>query len=282
MTTCTYSTDSPANVRTGLLVLPMFHGPKGPLPGPGVKEVGLEQAYRDAKLTGKKQENLLVVRRDGDRFTAGAVLLVGAGDKAELDVERRQARAGSGGERVPALRDRRDHVPAGGHREGRRRRDAGGGRGHRARQLPLRSLQDREVRDQAAHPDHGARLGAGRCEGGARGRQARAGRRRGRLLGARPGEHAGRRHAARADRARGAEDGARGRPPLQGLGEARAGEGRVRRHPRRRRRQREPPAPDRALVQGRRHRDTRSRSPARASRSTPAACRSRTPRAWRR
>ena len=84
MTTCTYSTDSAANVRTGLLVLPMFRGPKGPLPGPGVKEVGLEQAYRDAKLTGKKQENLLVVRRDGDRFTAGAVLLLGAGDKAEL------------------------------------------------------------------------------------------------------------------------------------------------------------------------------------------------------
>jgi leucyl aminopeptidase len=62
----------------------MFQGPKGPLPGPGVKDVGLEQAYRDAKLTGKKQENLLVVRRDGDRFAAGAVLLVGAGDKAEL------------------------------------------------------------------------------------------------------------------------------------------------------------------------------------------------------
>ena len=84
MTTFSYSTDSPATVAAGVLVLPMFHGPKGPLPGPGVKEVGLEQAYRDAKLTGKKQENLLVVRRDGDRFAAGAVLLVGAGDKAEL------------------------------------------------------------------------------------------------------------------------------------------------------------------------------------------------------
>jgi len=84
VTTCSTSTDSPANVRTGLLVLPMFHGPKGPMPGPGVKEVGLEQAYRDAKLTGKKLENLLVVRRDGDRFAAGAVLLVGAGDKTQL------------------------------------------------------------------------------------------------------------------------------------------------------------------------------------------------------
>ena len=37
MTTCSYATDSPANVRTGLLVLPMFLGPKGPMPGPGVK-----------------------------------------------------------------------------------------------------------------------------------------------------------------------------------------------------------------------------------------------------
>ncbi|MGZ5296832.1 MAG: leucyl aminopeptidase [Actinomycetota bacterium] len=84
MTTFSYSTDAAAKVRAGVLVLPMFHGPTGPLPGPGVKEVGLAQAYRDAKLTGRRQENLLVVRRDGDRFAAGAVLLVGAGDKAEL------------------------------------------------------------------------------------------------------------------------------------------------------------------------------------------------------
>ena len=84
MTTFSYATDAPATVKAGVLVLPMFLGPKGPLPGPGVKEVGLEQAYRDAKLTGKKLENLLVVRREGDRFAAGAVLLVGAGDKTQL------------------------------------------------------------------------------------------------------------------------------------------------------------------------------------------------------
>jgi len=84
VTTFSYATDAPATVKAGVLVLPMFLGPKGPLPGPGVKEVGLEQAYRDAKLTGKKLENLLVVRRDGDRFAAGAVLLVGAGDKTQL------------------------------------------------------------------------------------------------------------------------------------------------------------------------------------------------------
>jgi leucyl aminopeptidase len=77
--TFTYSSDAPAKVRVGVLVLPVF---QGPVPGPGVKEVGLERAYRDAKLTGKPNENLLVIRRDGDRFAAGAVLLVGVGDKA--------------------------------------------------------------------------------------------------------------------------------------------------------------------------------------------------------
>ena len=81
MTNASFSTDAPATVRAGVLVLPVF---QGPVPGPGVKETGLEQAYRDAKLTGKKGENLLVVRRDGDRFAAGAVQLVGVGDKAEV------------------------------------------------------------------------------------------------------------------------------------------------------------------------------------------------------
>jgi leucyl aminopeptidase len=81
VTTASFSSASPAAIRAGILVVPVF---KGPLPGPGVNEVGLERAYRDAKLTGKKHENLLVVRRDGDRFAAGAVLLVGVGEKAEV------------------------------------------------------------------------------------------------------------------------------------------------------------------------------------------------------
>jgi len=81
MTTSSYSSGSPAEIRAGILVLPVF---QGPVPGPGVKEVGLERAYRDARLTGKPNENLLVVRRDGDRFAAGAVLLVGVGDRGEV------------------------------------------------------------------------------------------------------------------------------------------------------------------------------------------------------
>ncbi len=255
MTTFSYSTDSPANVRTGLLVLPMFHGPKGPLPGPGVKEVGLEQAYRDAKLTGKQQENLLVVRRDGDRFTAGAVLLVGAGDKAELTsnvVRRVLGRAASAFPRFGTVATTFPQAVTG--------KGAVDAMQAAVEGIVLGSYRFDRYKTATSETKPLTRItvlgsAQGRREGRARGRQARAGRRRGRVLGARPGEHAGRRHAARADRARGAEDGARGRAPLQGLGQARAGEGRVRRHPRRRRRQREPAAHDRALVQGRRHRD---------------------------
>ncbi len=83
MTTFSYSTDAASAVRTGVLVLPVFQGPE---PGPGVREVGLAQAYRDAKLTGKLGETLLVIRRDRDRFVADAVLLVGVGQKDAFDV----------------------------------------------------------------------------------------------------------------------------------------------------------------------------------------------------
>jgi leucyl aminopeptidase len=83
VTTFSYSTDGASAVRTGVLVLPVFQGPE---PGPGVREVGLAQAYRDAKLTGKPGEHLLVTRRDRDRFVADAVLLVGVGPKDAFDV----------------------------------------------------------------------------------------------------------------------------------------------------------------------------------------------------
>ena len=81
MTTCTVSTDAAREAR-GLLVLPMFEGPD---PGPGVKDVGLGSAFADAKLSGKAGQSLLVTRRDGDRFAADAVLLVGLGPKADVD-----------------------------------------------------------------------------------------------------------------------------------------------------------------------------------------------------
>ncbi|MBI3648984.1 MAG: leucyl aminopeptidase [Actinobacteria bacterium] len=78
-----YSTESPAKVKADVVVLPVF---KGPDPGPGVKDTGLDRAYAAAKLTGKTGENLLVPKRSGDRFAAGAVLLVGAGERKEFTV----------------------------------------------------------------------------------------------------------------------------------------------------------------------------------------------------
>ena len=74
MTTYTFSTESPADVDTGLLILPVFEGGD---PGPGVRETGLRDAFAAAKLTGKKGETLVVTGRDGDGFAAGAALLAG-------------------------------------------------------------------------------------------------------------------------------------------------------------------------------------------------------------
>ncbi len=84
MTTFSFSTESPEQVRAGVLVVPVF---EGPAPGPGVKEIRLEGAYRDAKLTGKPNETLLVPKRDGDRFAADAVLLVGVGPRDAFTID---------------------------------------------------------------------------------------------------------------------------------------------------------------------------------------------------
>ena len=106
MTTYTFSTESPADVDTGLLILPVFEGGD---PGPGVRETGLRDAFAAAKLTGKKGETLVVTGRDGDGFAAAAALLVGVGPKAEFDVTalRRALRL----HQMMALRSRqREHV----------------------------------------------------------------------------------------------------------------------------------------------------------------------------
>jgi leucyl aminopeptidase len=83
VTSFSFSTDRPAAAKAGVLVAPVF---EGPVVGPGAEDLGLEQSYRDAKLTGKKGESLLVTKRDGDRFAAGAVLLVGVGERGGFDV----------------------------------------------------------------------------------------------------------------------------------------------------------------------------------------------------
>jgi len=78
-----FSTESAAEVDAGLLILPVFEGGD---PGPGVREVGLADAYGAAKRNGKKGENLLVAGGADTGFAAGAVLLVGVGPKADFDV----------------------------------------------------------------------------------------------------------------------------------------------------------------------------------------------------
>jgi leucyl aminopeptidase len=88
VTTFSYSDASPVEVRAGLLIVPMFQGPAG---GADVRSLGLARTASDAKLIGRKGEQLLVTKRAGDRFQAGAVLLAGVGpkDAFTLDVARR-------------------------------------------------------------------------------------------------------------------------------------------------------------------------------------------------
>ena len=84
MTTFTYSTEAPASVRVDVLVLPVF---EGPVAGPGVKDVkgiDLLGIYAQAKLKGKKGENLLVPNTGGGAFSAGSVLLLGVGKRGKV------------------------------------------------------------------------------------------------------------------------------------------------------------------------------------------------------
>jgi leucyl aminopeptidase len=83
VTTFAFSTESPADVDARSLILPMFEGNE---PGPGVRELGLADAYTAAKLTGKRGEDLLVTRGEGRDFAADAALLVGVGPKDRFDV----------------------------------------------------------------------------------------------------------------------------------------------------------------------------------------------------
>jgi leucyl aminopeptidase len=77
----TYSTESPVDVEADVLVLPIFEGPE---PGPGVrdvKDIDLLQAYKDAKLTGKRGEVLRVPSLDA--VEANGILLLGVGKRAD-------------------------------------------------------------------------------------------------------------------------------------------------------------------------------------------------------
>jgi leucyl aminopeptidase len=83
VTTFATAVTSAREVDADLLIVPVFTGDDL---GPGLKESRLAEVYAAARLTGKKGDTLLVPKRPSDRFAAGAVLLVGVGDKAAFDV----------------------------------------------------------------------------------------------------------------------------------------------------------------------------------------------------
>jgi leucyl aminopeptidase len=96
------STESARDVAADVLIVPAFTDAEGS----GLKEVGLAGAYAAARFTGKTGENLLVTRRDGDRFVASSVLIVGVGAKEELDLtamRRRLGRAAASTRRFPTV-----------------------------------------------------------------------------------------------------------------------------------------------------------------------------------
>ncbi len=87
MATFVYSTDSPATVRTDVLVLPVYEGLEA---GPGVRDVkgtDLLALYADAKLKGKRGEPLLVPNTGGLGVAAKSVLLVGVGKRRDVTTD---------------------------------------------------------------------------------------------------------------------------------------------------------------------------------------------------
>ena len=149
MTAYSFSTDAPTGVKAGVLILPVF---QGPVFGPGVKETGLEQAYRDAKLTGKKGESLLVTRRDGDRFAAGAVLLHGVGEQ-DFDLAAMRKALGRAGSTVARFGHVATTFPQAVDGDG-PRRSRPRPRGSRLGEYRFDRYKSEE-RAQAAHEDHG-------------------------------------------------------------------------------------------------------------------------------
>ena len=103
MTTFKTSTESAREIVADLLIVPVFVDVES---APGLRETGLTDTYKAARLTGKKGETLLVTKRRGDRFAADAVLLVGVGAKEDFDLttmRRALAKAVAGARRFPKV-----------------------------------------------------------------------------------------------------------------------------------------------------------------------------------
>ena len=247
MTTFKTSTESAREIVADLLIVPVFVDAES---APGLRETGLADTYKAARLTGKKGETLLVTRRRGDRFAADAVLLVGVGPR-RTSISRRCARtlakALAGARRFPKVATTfAQAFPA---RQARRRR-AGRRRGDRSGRLPVRPLQETGATSRTSRARRSWSRAAGTPRRCRRPRKAGRDRRRRGLLGTRPREHAGGRSAAGRDRQAGAGDGEGGRPDLQGLDRGAAQAGRLRRDPRRGPGIGEPATHDRAALHG--------------------------------
>ncbi|MGZ8606185.1 MAG: leucyl aminopeptidase [Actinomycetota bacterium] len=83
MPTFSFSKQSPVQVPTDVLVLPVFEGLE---PGPGVRDVmgiDLLALFRSSGNTGKRGESLLVPNTGADGLAASAVLLLGVGPRRE-------------------------------------------------------------------------------------------------------------------------------------------------------------------------------------------------------
>ena len=212
MTRFRTSTESAREVAADLLIVPAFTD--GDL-GPGLKDVGLADAYAAARLSGKKGEDLLVTRRDGDRFAAGAVLLVGAGAEADFDLTtmRRTPRtAAASTRRFPTVAT--TFARAFGARQA---ADAVQAAVEAIELGRYRFDRYKSSSDETALKDARCSCRLGGREGGQGGARAGAVVVGGGAVGARSGQHARRRPPAGRDRSRGAEDGQGGRAHLQGL-----------------------------------------------------------------
>jgi leucyl aminopeptidase len=81
--TFSFSTEPPASVEADALVLPVYEGPEA---GPGVRDlkgIDLVSVFREAGLTGKLGESLLVPNTGIEGLVARGVLLVGVGRRGD-------------------------------------------------------------------------------------------------------------------------------------------------------------------------------------------------------
>ncbi len=90
MTNFSYTNEPASEVATDLLIVPVFkgvaEGAADPEPGPGMRALGVMDAYVTARLDGARGEDLLIAGPSASS-AAGAVLVVGMGSRGELTID---------------------------------------------------------------------------------------------------------------------------------------------------------------------------------------------------